>query len=369
MNLTISNLTSFVIDEKFYKKIGSSWTLDLLNMAIIPPIGFIGFILNIICFGVLFKIKVKTNNGNNIKLYQYLKIYTLISSLICLIMGFYWATYSPRFYKYSLSYLSKFYRCRVIGYGLLSLYFFNNTLDILIGLDRISIFLTLVKMDKFRKLNPYYLCSFLVLACFCISSSFIFTFEILDDQKYFTSPNVVTYCILNEFGKSRFGLIINMIVILIRDIVTLILEIITSILVVCLYLKYANIFDFARIFDLSMNVETHNQYISSSNNNISIQPRFNNIIFKNLTQRQNKGKQILLMSIVLLVSAVATHLLVGIVFTFLVNVYFENVYVYFTLVWFASFSVVFKNFANIFVFYFFNRNFKKQFNMCFNIDY
>ena len=126
MNNSNNNRTSFVMNEKFYMKIGSSWTLDLLYIVLISPLGFIGFILNLICFSVLIKMKIKSNKRIKIRLYDYLKIYSLNCSFICLIMGFLFMTYSPRFYSHTLSNVSKFFRCRIFGYGMLSLYFVNN---------------------------------------------------------------------------------------------------------------------------------------------------------------------------------------------------------------------------------------------------
>jgi hypothetical protein len=269
-------------------------------------------------------------------------------------------TYSPRFYSHTLSNVSKFFRCRIFGYGMLSLYFFNNLLDILIGIDRISIFLS-IKLNKFHKLNPYMLCSILFVVCFGINSSFVFGYEISDDEKYFTMSNVVSYCNLNEFGKSRTGFILNMVVIFIRDIVTLILEITCSIMVVYYYIKYFRM-SYFRTFIMSNSRENTIGLNSVQNRQQNL-----NIYYNNLIEKQKKGKKLLLMTIILLVIAVITHLLVAVVYVFLVNVYFENSYVYYTIVMFASISVVIKHFVSIFLLYFFNLNFKKQFKMIFKI--
>ena len=140
--------STFEIDENFYLKIGSTWTLDTIYLAIISPLGFIGFLLNMICFLTLVKINIKTND---IKLYEYLKVYSLNSALICLILGFSFTTLSPRYFTYFYNPFVKFYICYIFGYIIVSLSFCNNLLDILITFDRISIF-----TPKFNfKVNPY----------------------------------------------------------------------------------------------------------------------------------------------------------------------------------------------------------------------
>jgi hypothetical protein len=341
------NNSNFLIDEKFYLKIGSSWTLDTIYLIIISPLGFFGLFFNLICFWILFHIKIK-----EVKLYQYLKVYSLCSGFICLILDFAFLTYSSRYFQDFYHPFVKIYRCRIYGYLMICLSFFSNLLDILISLDRITIFST--KINFFRNINPYKLCAVLLLFCLFINSPHVFVLEILNDDVYFNT-NVMSFCVQNEIGKSNFGVIINMTVIVIRDIITLGSEIIASLLVIYYYKRYYKIYQ----YNVSYNV--NNENLSFSNININSTVHMRDSIELKIRHRQKKGKKLLLMTIILSILSIITHFLGAIIFIFLINFLVENRILHFSIICLGSFSLVFKHFSNIFIFYFFNTNFQKQF--------
>jgi hypothetical protein len=348
-----SNQTRYIVDEKFYQRVGSNWVTDTIYVAVISPMGFIGFMLNLLSFGILMRIKIKET-----KLYDYLKIYSLSSSLICLICGFLF-TYAPRYFLDFTNYLAKVFKCRIFGYGVLSLYFFNNLLDILIILDRVSIFVT--RFNRFRSVKPYILCPILFVSCFVINSSFIFTFEITPDEIFFTT-NSINYCNQNEFGKSRIGSLLNLIVIIIRDIITLIVEIMCSILVVYHYNKFKNMslqkFVAGLNTNLSSNVSNNKRFGNDNNTQ-------NSVDHLRMVKRKQKHQQLLLMTIILSIFSFVTHIIVAFVFVFFVLIFFENRLIFFSIVVFGCFTMAFKHFSIIFILYFFNVNFKKQFKKLF----
>jgi hypothetical protein len=333
MNFT--NPSKFVIDENFYKKIGSTWIIDSIYLAIISPIGFIGFILNLFCFAILCKIKIKET-----KIYEYLKIYSLNSSLICLTFGFFFMSHSPRYFKDFTNYYVKFFVCRLFAYGTISLYFFNNVLDILIILDRISIFKP--KLNVFRLDKPYVLCSIAFVMCFLINLFYYFSIDIASNESYFES-NSISYCEQNEFGKTRHGFILNLLLIVLRDIITLMLEIISSILVIHYYNKYKQM----SIQILARNINNQNQSID------------HNCVEVNIRKRE-KRHHLMIMTIILSIFSFVTHIVVAVVFVFLVFIIFENRMIFYSLVVFGSFAMLFKHFITIFIFYYFNANFKKE---------
>lgn len=84
-------MNNLQLNENFYIKYGSTWTIDSIYLFIISPIGFIGFILNILSLIVIFKI------NDNSALYKYLKVYCLISIVICFLAIFTFYVYSPRY--------------------------------------------------------------------------------------------------------------------------------------------------------------------------------------------------------------------------------------------------------------------------------
>ena len=362
--MNFSNQTGYIIDEKLYKRIGSTWVIDGFYLAVISPIGLIGFILNLVSFGVLCKVKIKET-----KLYQYLKIYSLNSSLICLICGLLFTTYSPRYFPDFTNYLVKIFRCRVYGYGMLSLFFFNNLIDILIIIDRISIFIN--RLKKFRSIKIYIFLPILFILCFFINSSFYFTFEITPNEIFFTS-NSMNYCDQTEYGKSRIGSIVNLIVIFIRDILTLIVELICNVLAIYNFYKFKNmsLHKFAITInknDSSSNLSNiHQKQTNQTPINTTITNTPVNIEQSRIEKRKHATQQLLLMTIILSIFSFLIHLIAAFIFTFLVLIFFEDRLIYFSIVAFGCFSMAFKHFSTIFIFYFFNSNFKKQFNKTFN---
>ena len=339
MNFTKSS--KFIIDEAFYQRIGSTWVIDSIYLAVISPMGLIGFVLNLFCFGVLLKIKIKGT-----KTYEYLKIYSLNSALICLAFGFFFISNSPRYFKDFTNYYVKFFTCRIFGYGTISLYFFNNLLDILIILDHIAIFKP--KLNVLHLHKPYILCSIIFIACFSINSCYFFSTDIVSNEVFFQS-NSISYCEQNEFGKTSHGFLLNMIVIILRDIVTLILEIISSVLLIYYYDKYKK---------MSLQILARENRINEVN-------VLNKTILELNRHKREKRQQLLFMTIILSIFSFVTHIIVAVVFVFLVFVIFENRLIFFSMVLFGSFSMVFKHFLTIFILYFFNVNFKKKFDKLF----
>ena len=346
MNSTNLSKFVFIVNEDFFLRIGSTWIIDSVYLAVISPIGFIGFLLNLLCFFVLLKIKIKETN-----VYEYLKIYSLNSSLICLTFGFLFLSHSPRYFNDFNNYYVKIFKCRIFGYGTISLYFFNNLLDILIILDRISIFKANLRLLCLNK--PYILCSTLFIACFAINLCYFFSTDIASDETFFQSDST-SYCEQNAFIKTRAGFMLNLFVIILRDIVTLILEIIFSILLIYYYDRFKK---------MSINIlgrDTQNQSL----NDVNV---LNRIIFELNFRKREKRQQLLIMTIILSIFSFVTHIIVAVVFVFLVLVIFifQNRLIFFSLVTFGCFIMVSKHFLTIFIFYFFNVNFKKKFDESF----
>ena len=346
MNFT--NQTEYLVDENLFLRIGSSWALDTIYVVVIAPLGFIGILFNLICFCTLHKIKVKIKE---IKLYKYLKVYSLAGVASCLILGLAFMTYSPRYFKDFIHPIVKFYRCHIITYVMICFFFYINLLDILISMDRMAIFTD--KISFFRKICPYMSTFILLFACFIINLPLLFGFETSNDQVFFSS-NAVNYCSMTEFGKSRLGIISNIIVILIRDVLTFILEIITSTFVLYFYRTYKN-------NPILLNNIFVND-IQAVNDNMT--PRLHKMKSR-INYRQQKYRKLLLMTFLLSIISILSHFLAAIVYVFTLKLIDEIIFLHFSFVCLGIFCFSLKNFLNIFIFYFFNSNFQEQFNKMF----
>ncbi len=125
--------------EAFYLKIGSTWTLDGLYAFLLTPVSFAGLILNLTSIYLLFKINISST-----RLYKYLRMYTVNSALICLILGFSFISWSPRFFPYFTEYYAKIFRCYLYNPLINTLFFLGNLMDIILSnllIARINIFL------------------------------------------------------------------------------------------------------------------------------------------------------------------------------------------------------------------------------------
>jgi hypothetical protein len=328
---SINNKT---INNEFFEKMGSTWLLDGLFIYVSSPIAFIGFLLNLLSFAILLRIKIKST-----KLYKYLKVYSLNSSLICLILIFGFVGLSPRYFPFFNHYLSKFYRCKIFGFIFTTLYFFANVLDIIVAVDRLSIFIK--KLDKkFDSVKPYFICLIAFCVCFIINFPVLKTYRILNDEQFLKSDSL-TYCDLTSFSKSKFGILINMLILLIRDLLTLIIEILISCLAICFYSRFS-----------SSQFQTHKANSSEF--------EVNEAAYKQ-RMKDERGKKLLLMTINLCTFSIISHIIVCI--TFISSFFFikNNKILYNILVFFTLFSINIKHSFNIFIFYFFNNNFKKSF--------
>ena len=352
----IDNSTiSFELNESILVRIGSTWILDSIYMFIISPLGLIGFALNLICFIVLIQIKVKET-----KLYELLRVYSLNSSIICLICGFMFISYSPRYFKHFADYFAGFYRCRVFIYGVMSLYFFGNCMDILICLDRLSIFVNSIKKLK-TFIKWYNLFLFFFIICLLINGPILFSFDIMNKNEFYNS-NETSYCLANSFLKTKSGFAINMVIIIIRDILTLICEIIASLFT----LKYFKSYSSNKISvlhnlpahdsSLSDGIE-HNNKIDHKNEVVNVNNNRNSLNSKSI----QKGKNIMKMTVILSLTSIISHSIVAIVFVLFVNIVKNNTILVFSMICLGSFSLCLKHFLNIFIFYSFNFKFQDKF--------
>jgi hypothetical protein len=216
------NNTTLILNELFLFRIGSTWIIDGIYMFISLPVGMMGFILNIYSFSVLLKIKIKST-----RLYEYLRIYCLNSAVICLISGWGFLAYSPRFFPYFSFSVFKFYRCYVYNFVGTTFYFFGNFLDIFISLDRITIFNQRAKF--INKISLLKLCSSFFLISFLINFPTSLLFYPRSDAEFEQEANLnlnkFTYCGQTSILNSPIGSILTILVVFLRDFVTLMVEI------------------------------------------------------------------------------------------------------------------------------------------------
>ena len=329
--MNISNDFRIILTDEFFRRIGSNWILDIIYLIVLTPLSFISCFLNLFSIFILSKIKIKQT-----KLYKLLMVYCLNSFIISFLFAFIFTGYSPRLFEYFYLFI-RIYRCRIMVYVAICLYLFSNILDILIAFERLSAFVK--KLTRFRHIKPYLVSLIILILCFLINISTIFSYDLLDDDIFFNS-NTTTNCYITEYNKSIVGNVINMLTIFIRDILTLIVEIATNIFIIYAYKKHC-------VPEIQQN---------------SIQTNINQIILNRKLQRR---KRLLSMIFFLSLLSIVSHLIVATVYTFMAN--FLNTFyrsLYFNLLCFCFFSVIIKHFLNFFIFFKFNSNFRNKCKIC-----
>ena len=333
-----SNLTSILFEERFYLRIGSTWFTDSINLFVTAPIGLIGFFLNIISFVVLTKIKVSTT-----KLYDYMKIYSLNSALICALGASVFISFSPRYFPYHIEYFALFGRCIIDQFLLTSLYLFANIMDIIIAFERVSIFnSTFQRIDAY--LRPILISILSIMISLLINTPLLFIFYIRSKEEIIMEANFnfnnFTLCgetdTLKGYISSSTSLLM---LIVLKDIFTLSLEIVASLSTIYYYQRY-------RLKSRDM---IHNHHFI--NETIEVQ----------LNKKDETGRRLSLMTIWMSILSITSHFILFIVYIspLLINNFFLS-NSYFILFHLSTLFICLKHFSNFFLFYFFNLNFKNS---------
>jgi hypothetical protein len=336
----MANSTNYDM-EKIYERIGSFWLPDSVYLFIISPIGLIGGFLNLFSFFILYKITITQTN-----LYKYLRFYSLNGSILCFIYAIIFISLSPRYYPYFLSYLSRVYRAFIFSGILTSLYFIGNLLDVIIALDRLSIFIKVYK--PFTKLNPYLMCSIVILLSTFLNLPIYFSYYVKQDEEFFNeikyNISTFTYSGRTKLFNSMIGNLLTFVQILIRDIMTLLMEIVIS-SIAFYYLRKFN--------------KTHMEINVSSNTNSSTRQEA-------LNHKIKKDRQLLLLILIQILLSLFSHAFICLSYIFAIQgVTIEAIYS----ICICNVVICFKHFSNFFIFYFFNSNFKKKFHSLFNLNF
>ena len=329
MNLNL-NQTELIL---YYEKIGSTWLTDSIYTFLAAPFGFMGFILNLFSLFIFYSINIKQTN-----LYIYLRFYSINGSLLCLVCGFGFFCMAPKYSSHYLAYFWRFYRAYIYSMFYTTLYLIAVLIDIVIAFDRLAIFYK--QIQKIIKLNPIIMIFIIILLSIIINLPICFCYyaksdeEILYDIKY----NLSTF-ILNgrtSFFYSQLGNIVTYIQLFIRDILTLVIEIVIS--------------SFAFKLIRKVNLNQLNTNFASSITIDSIRLKRKKLF---------KHRQLLLMNLILNLSSTISHLVMCVSYALISRGMSMVVFVWISM---AFFGVSFKHFTNFFIFYFFDKNFKKKCN-------
>jgi hypothetical protein len=353
-----SNLSNAEIFENFLILTGSTWISETIYLYTVTPLSIVGIILNTLNLIIFFKM---VNNNSSSSLIGYMKVYSLNSIILSIMIFLFIFTHLPRYFQFSISYLARLYRCLIIINVSNMLNFYESLLYILIMMERISGFV--LKYKKYTNIPCYKTSFFCLFICILICLPTYFMFNIKSESEFYndiiqivSNKNVsISYCEKTQFIDSIYGKILISIVIIIMNGVTLIIEITITIIAIVNFKRYlkkrCNFLNKKK----SIVMKTNQSSVSTSANTN------NQIIIDNLKVKMNRSSQNLTkMSIQFLILSIISNILV-LFFNFLVLFKNDdNIYFYF-LTQAASFFTLIKLSANFFFFYAYNYNFKNSF--------
>ena len=358
------NTTQFYFTkEQLFEIIGYSQIIEDLNVYLLTILNGLGVILNLVSFFIF-----KSNRFKSTPIFDYFKVYTLNSAILCLFMTFNFLSSTYDHFDVSYKYEMKIYSCYVYSAIFTTTYFYSAVLDVYISLERLFNFKP--SLTRIKNLSFKMVCSFLFIVCLAINFPYFFVYDPIQldaslDGKYVSKVYLFGF---SEFGKSDIGKIITLIIYFIRDVVTLIMEVILNTISIFLLKKHLSLKkdmmfhkSDKRTVDESQdkatpdrtdlhNITTEENHLKGNNNL--------NIIISNKNDFLNKvNKNITIMVVAMCILSAIMHLS------------FINCTIIFTITQdttagpycFASnLTISLKHFSNFFFFLFFNHLFFEQ---------
>jgi hypothetical protein len=318
-----------------YKSFNTQWPIETLYVFLVTPIALTAIILNIFNYFILNKIKIATT-----KLYDYLKLYSIISIIMSYSYSTMFLTKTPSYLGYFPHFLLRFQRCMIGIHVSSTIYIISNFLDVFIAFERLSIFI--LKLRPFVQMSALKLLFYLTLIALVINLPIYLTTTYLSDEEFsmqylnLTNESVIAICGRTEFYYSNLNKLLTFIQMLFRDVITLIIELVTMILCTYYYRKFSE--KFKR--------NSHHAIATQTNQDHS----------KIAKRKEEKLKQNFLMITILSITSSISHLCVSLA---IISYIIKGLSNELSITQFITDLILsIKYTLNFFIFYFFNINFK-----------
>ena len=303
---------------------------DKLFLYVIIPMALLGTVFNLISFGIFCK-----KTFNKVNLFKYMRVYTFTSLIVSssLIFSFYFSPFT--FPGLVNAYSTYIYDCRVVpSYVTMFFFFYENTLEIFINLERALCFST--RFIRYKITSPYIICLILLFICVLINGPNYFLYDIVEVEV--EEGKFMKNCIWSQFTWSTLGNILLMASFIIQGPIVLIMEISTNLMAFISYRR------FLKRKALAKNENKRNESAQ--------------------TKKDDKiNKKLLYMTFYMSVFSVTIHLIAFsaqfIIFCFDLT---DQLVAWFIFIGLCT--IAFKNFLNIFFFYNYNTHFKNVFIAC-----
>ena len=363
MNNSTDTTQFYITKKQLFEIVGFSEIIENLNIYLLTSLNILGLILNIVSFFIF-----KNDRFKSTPIFDYFKVYTLNSAIICLFMSTNFLSATYEHFDFSYKQEMKLYSCYVYSSIFTTTYFYSAVLDIYISLERLFNFKP--SLNKLKNVSYKIVCSILFIISLTINFPYFFIYEpiSLDASLDGKSISKVYLFGFSAFGKSETGKTITLVIYFIRDVITLFMEVIFNAISLVLLKKRVSLkkdmmFHKAVIptIDVSNDKNTYNvtdlnnitteERTIKANNNV-------NVIMTNKKDFLNKvNKNLTIMVVAMCVLSAIMH------------ISFINCTIIFTITQdttagpycFASnFTISLKHFSNFFFFLFFNSLFFQQ---------
>ena len=223
-----SSSSSFAMSDAFYAAIQSTWLIDSFYLFVNTPLSALALVCNVVSFVAMCRINRKEN-----AIYSYLLLYTLTNSLGSLIVMLSFVAYAPRFFDFAMSPFARIMRCTVMSFVATTLYFFKNMLDVLLALERLSLFFLRVKAFC-ASCSPNTLAAAAFVLCTVINLPTYFLAQPKSDAAFFniTATTKYNYCGQPAFFFTPSGRLLTLLIIVVRDFATTLMEIVLGLLTI-----------------------------------------------------------------------------------------------------------------------------------------
>jgi hypothetical protein len=224
---------TYLSKEFWLIQVGSTWFLDSINIFVVIPISVIGFFLNILTFKILLK-----NQFFQSKIFDYMRVYTMGSLIMCLLSAPFFVFETYRFFDFTNSYETNAFGCYFLIPTQSALSFFNGLLCIAINLERVINFMP--TLDKFKNVSFSKICALIFSLTVVINLPYYFIYyPSYSNVKLDTGADFrINYFALTEFGLTLTGQIVSYLIYFFRDVLILGSELILDIWSIILLKRY-----------------------------------------------------------------------------------------------------------------------------------
>lgn len=239
INTTTSMIEVTYKPHEYYLQFAAStWLTDSISLFIMPIIVILGLITNLLGFFILhFKQEF------NLNIYFYLKVYFLNGFVTNSFGVLFVFCNARRYLGFSNSWVSMMYLNQIGSPAVNTCYFYNNMIDIMLTLDKLTIFIKSLSVFKNKYLkNPLIVSVVLCAYCVIVNLPIFFT-AIPDTWIVKLSPNE-TYIFydyrITDFNQTPTGIVFSFIDYVLRDILPFVIIVILNVLLIVLLKRYMN---------------------------------------------------------------------------------------------------------------------------------